>query len=57
MDSESSIIYKYQYVYCHFVIAKQKCKWWEFIKKQAMQTEMDYYYPLMKSEHCFLVVK
>jgi hypothetical protein len=50
MYTGSSEIYKYQITYYSFKVLYDDCKWWQFIRKKIIKEQLDWVYPLMKSE-------
>lgn len=50
MYSGLNEIYKYQITYCSFKILYDECKWWNLTRKKTIKEQLDWVYPLMKSE-------
>lgn len=50
MYSGISEISKYRINYCSFLVLYNECKWWQFTRKKVIKEQLDWYYPLMRSE-------
>ena len=43
-------LFKYTITYNRFLILFNECHWYEFIKKNAIKEQLNFYYPLMVGE-------
>lgn len=45
-----SPLYENRAAYCALVVARDKCKWYEIFKKQAIKEDINWFYPKMRNE-------